>query len=75
MYIADLTIHFENGSIGAKQFIAKTKHLVHYDADYFLSGVIEYAKAKQKNLVKSHRVEVREQKATAEEELYDIFGM
>ena len=75
MYVADLTIHFENGSIGAKQFRAKTKHLAHYDADYFLSGVIEYAKAKQKNLVKSHRVEVREQKATAEEELYDIFGM
>ena len=75
MYVADLTIHFENGSIGAKQFRAKTKHLAHYDADYFLSGVIEYAKAKQKNLVKSHRVEVRKQAATAEEELYDIFGM
>ena len=75
MYIADLTIHFENGSVGAKQFRAKTKHLAHYDADYFLRGVIEYPKAKQKNLVKSHRVEVREQPSSAEEELYDIFGM
>ena len=57
-YIADLTIYFENGSIGAKQFKAPSNHLAHYDADYFLTQVIQYAKAKQKNLVKSHRVEV-----------------
>lgn len=59
-YIADLTIEFENGSIGAKQFKASSNHLAHYDADYFLTQVIEYAKAKQKNLVKSHKISVRE---------------
>ena len=59
MYVADLTIEFENGSIGAKTFRASTKHLAHYDADYFLSSVIEYAKAKQKNLVKSHKLVVK----------------
>ena len=59
MYVADLTIYFENGSIGAKTFRASTKHLAHYDADYFLSEVIRYAESKQKNLVKSHRLEVR----------------
>ena len=61
-WIADLTIHFENGSIGAKQFRATSKHIVQFDADYFLSEVIRYAKAKQKNLVKSHRVSVKEVK-------------
>ena len=60
MWIADLTIHFENGSIGAKQFEAKTKHLAHYDADYWVTSIIDYAKAKQKNLVKSHRIEVKQ---------------
>jgi hypothetical protein len=60
MWIADLTIRFENGSIGAKQFEARTRDLVHLDADCFLTAVIQYAKAKQKNLVRSHRVEVRE---------------
>ena len=63
MWIADLTIKFENGSEGAKQFEASSKHLAHYDADYFLSQVIDYAKAKQKNLVKSHKIVVKEVKA------------
>ena len=57
-YIADLTIEFENGSIGAKQFKASSNRMAHFAADSFLTQVIEYAKAKQKNLVKSHRVEV-----------------
>ena len=60
MWIADLTIRFENGSIGAKQFEANTKHLAHYDADYWVTSIIDYAKAKQKNLVKSHRIEVKQ---------------
>ena len=59
MYVADLTIYFDNGSLGAKTFRAATKHLAHLDAESFLSGVIDYASAKGKNLVKSHRLEVK----------------
>ena len=55
-WIADLEIRFENGSIGAKRFMANDKHLVQFDADYFLSQVIQYAKEKQKNLVASHKI-------------------
>ena len=55
-WIADLEIRFENGSIGAKRFMANAKHLVQFDADYFLSQVIQYAKEKQKNLVASHKI-------------------
>ena len=55
-WIADLEIRFENGSIGAKRFMADAKHLVQFDADYFLSQVIQYAKEKQKNLVASHKI-------------------
>jgi hypothetical protein len=56
IWIADLEIRFENGSIGAKRFSASSKHLAQYDADYFLSEVIRYAKEKAKNLVASHRI-------------------
>ena len=55
-WIADLEITFENGSHGAKRFSASSKHLAEYDADYFLSEVIRYAKEKQKNLVASHKI-------------------
>jgi len=65
IWIADLEITFENGSIGAKQFRASSKHLVEYDADYFLSQVIQYAKEKAKNLVTSHKVHLYEQKEAA----------
>ncbi len=61
-WIADLVITFENGSIGAKTFTASSRHNAHYDADSFVTEVIQYARAKQKNLVKSHRVTVKEVK-------------
>lgn len=59
-YTADLEIRFENGSIGARTFRAATKHLAHYDAEYFLSQVIQYAKAKEKNLVTGHTISLRD---------------
>ena len=60
MYTAELEITFENGSKGSKTFESHDKQYVHYKADQMLIQIIQYAKAKQKNLVKSHKIVVRD---------------
>ena len=62
MFIADLVITFENGSTGAKVFEAPSRDQVYDDVHNFVYGIVQYAKAKQKNLVKSHRLTVKEVK-------------
>lgn len=62
MFIADLVITFENGSTGAKQFQSYDKNIALDSAVEWTTRVVQYAKAKQKNLVKSHRVSVKEVK-------------
>jgi hypothetical protein len=56
MFTADLKIRFENGSFGAKQFQSTNKTFLESEVDQFVRGVINYAKAKQKNLVVGHTI-------------------
>lgn len=60
IYTADLTIKFENGSTGAKQFQGSNKFMLEQQIDTFLRGVMDYAKAKGKNLVTSHNVSIKD---------------
>jgi ATP adenylyltransferase/5',5'''-P-1,P-4-tetraphosphate phosphorylase II len=60
MWIAELEIEFENGSTGAKQFQSTNKTFLEQEVFDFVKGVIDYAKAKQKNLVKRHKVHVKQ---------------
>ena len=59
-YTADLEIRFENGSTGAKQFQSTNKTFLEQEVFDFLKGVIDYAKAKQKNLVVGHTVSIKD---------------
>ena len=60
LYTADLEIRFENGSTGAKQFQSHSKSYLEQEVDQFVRGVINYAKAKQKNLVTGHTISLRD---------------
>ena len=60
MYTAELEITFENGSKGSRVFQSYDKQYVFDKADLILKDIIQYAKAKQKNLVKSHKIVVRD---------------
>jgi hypothetical protein len=62
MFIADVTVRFQNGATGAKVFEAPSRDQVYDDVHNFVYGIVQYAKAKQKNLVKSHSVSVKEVK-------------
>ena len=59
-YIADLTIEFDNGSVGAKTFFSASKFIANDYANNFLREVIQYAKDTGKNQVKSHRISVKQ---------------
>ena len=59
-YTADLEIRFENGSTGAKQFQSTNKTFLEQEVFDFLKGVIDYAKAKQKNLVTGHTISIKD---------------
>ncbi len=59
-YTADLEIRFENGSFGAKQFRGSSKLSLEQEVFDFLKGVIDYAKAKQKNLVTGHTISIKD---------------
>lgn len=59
-YTADLEIRFENGSTGAKQFQNSNKSFLEEEVLNFLKSVIDYAKAKEKNLVTGHTISIKD---------------